>query len=132
DDVDEQVFVVDRGVLGEDGHATLALELVAVERALDHALVGAKYATLVQHRVNQRRLAVVDVRDDGDVAAEGISDRGHFITLSLNHGTTKTTKLVLFVVHRRRVNSSRARSPSCSSADTFSAYSRASSLRARL
>jgi hypothetical protein len=30
---------------------------------------------LMQQRVNERRLAVVDVSDDGDVAPEGIRDQ---------------------------------------------------------
>ena len=67
-------LVVDGGVLGEDGDAALALEVVAVHRALGHALVGAERAALVQQGVDQRGLAVVDVRDDGDVAPERVGD----------------------------------------------------------
>ena len=37
-------------------------------RALDHPLVFAEGAGLLQQAVDQRGLAVVDVRDDGDVA----------------------------------------------------------------
>ena len=33
-------------------------------------------AALVQQRVDERRLAVVDVRDDGDVAPERVGDVG--------------------------------------------------------
>ena len=65
---------MDGGVLGQDRDAALALELVAVHRALGDALVGAERAALVQQRVDQRRLAVVDVRDDGDVAAKRVGD----------------------------------------------------------
>ena len=65
---------MDGGVLGQDGDAALALELVAVHRALGDALVGAERAALVQQRVDQRGLAVVDVGDDGDVAAERVGD----------------------------------------------------------
>jgi hypothetical protein len=28
----------------------------------------------MQHRIDERRLSVVDVRDDGDVAAQGVGD----------------------------------------------------------
>ena len=76
DDVDQQVVVVDRGVLRQDRDAALALELVAVHGALGHALVRAECAALVQHRVDERGLAVIDVGDDGDVAAIRVGDRG--------------------------------------------------------
>ena len=39
-----------------------------VHCALDHALILAKRARLLQKAVDQSGLAVVDVRDDGDVA----------------------------------------------------------------
>ena len=62
--------VVHGGVLREDRDALLALELAGVHRALGDALglVGGECAGLVQHRVDERGLAVVDVRDDRDVA----------------------------------------------------------------
>ena len=58
----------DRGRLGEDGDAALALEIVRIHHPLGDALVVAKGARLLQEPVDQRRLAVVDVGDDGDVA----------------------------------------------------------------
>ena len=74
-DVDQGLAVVDGGVLGQDGDAALALELVAVHGALGDALVGAEHAALAEHGVDQRGLAVIDVGDDGDVAAERIRYR---------------------------------------------------------
>ncbi len=74
DDVDQQVVVVHRGVLGQNRDAALALEVGAVHRALGHPLVGAEGAALVQQRVDQGGLAVVDVRDDGDVATQRVGD----------------------------------------------------------
>ena len=74
DDVDQQVVVVNGGVLGENRDAALALELVAVHGALGDALVGPERAALMQQRVDERGLAVVDVGDDGDVAAQRIGD----------------------------------------------------------
>ena len=65
--------VVDGGVLRQDRDAALALELVRVHHALGDPLVGAEDAALVQQRVDQRRLAVVDVGDDGDVAPSGLA-----------------------------------------------------------
>ena len=68
DDVELDVPVAQRGVLGEDRDALLALEVHRVEHARGDVLADAKGARLPQHRVDQRRLAVVDVRDDRDVA----------------------------------------------------------------
>ena len=56
------------GVLGEDRDAALALEIVGVHHPVDHLLVGAEDAALAQHGIDERGLAVIDVRDDGDVA----------------------------------------------------------------
>ena len=74
-DVDQRLAVMDGGVLGQDGDAALALELVAVHRPLGDALVGAEHAALAEHRVDQRGLAVIDVGDDGDVAPQRV---GHW------------------------------------------------------
>ena len=60
---------MDGGVLRQNRDAALALELVAVHRALGDALVRAERAALVQHRIDERRFAMIDVGDDGDVAA---------------------------------------------------------------
>ena len=80
DDVDDDgvavlVGQVDRGVLGEDGDAALALEVhrvhhaglrLVVVRAL--ALGAPEGAGLAEEGVDQGRLAVVDVGDDRHVA----------------------------------------------------------------
>ena len=72
DDVDLHlvgaVAVPDRGVLGEDRDALLALEVHRVHHAVGERLVRGERAGLAQHLVDERRLAVVDVGDDGDVA----------------------------------------------------------------
>ena len=62
------VAVADGGVLREDRDALLALEVVGVHDPLDDFLVLAEDAGLPEHGVDERRLAVVDVGDDGDVA----------------------------------------------------------------
>ena len=66
-DVDAHALVSDRRILGEDGDAALALELVRIHDALGHFRVGLENAALPEHGVDERRLAVVHVRDDGDV-----------------------------------------------------------------
>ena len=43
--------------------------------ALDDALVGPEHAALLEQRVHQRRLPVIDMGDDGDVAQFGPFDR---------------------------------------------------------
>ena len=68
DDIDAHVLPHHRGRLGENGDAALALEIVGIHHALGDALVFAKRAGLLQQAVDERRLAVVDVGDDGDVA----------------------------------------------------------------
>ena len=68
DDVDAGVLPDQRGGLGQDGDAALALQVVGIERALGHPLVLAERAGLLQQTVDQGGLAVVDVGDNGDIA----------------------------------------------------------------
>ena len=68
--------VADRGVLGQDRDALLALEVHRVHHALGDVLVGAEGARLPEHGVDQRRLAVVDVGDDRHVA-DVLAERAH-------------------------------------------------------
>src|SRR5438445_482745 len=68
DDVDLHAPVVDRRVLRQDGDPLLPLEIAGVHRPLLHLLVGPEGAGLAEEEVHQRRLSVVDVCDDGDVA----------------------------------------------------------------
>ncbi len=74
DNVDLDVVIKEGGVLGENGDAAFALEVVGVHDALDDFLVGAENAALMEHGVDQGGLAVVNVSDDGDVANIGSHD----------------------------------------------------------
>ena len=68
DDVDLDALVMYRSILGQDGDAALALDVARVHDAvLDH-LVFTECARLLEHLVDQRGLAVVNVRDDRNVA----------------------------------------------------------------
>ena len=67
-DIDARVLPHHRGRLGQDRDAAFALEIIGIHRALDHALVLAERARLLQQPIDQRRLAVVDMRDNGDVS----------------------------------------------------------------
>ena len=71
DDVDLRAPIADGGVLGEDRDPLLALQVAGVHDALGDVLVLAERSRLPEHRVDERRLAVVDVGDDGDVADVG-------------------------------------------------------------
>ena len=68
DDVDLYPRVGDRGVLGEDGDAALALQIVGVEDEASRGGGVAEDVRLLEQTVDEGRLAVVDVGDDGDVA----------------------------------------------------------------
>ena len=83
--------VVDRGVLREDRDPLLALQVAGVHDPVGHALglVLGERAALAEHGVDEGGLAVVDVRDDGDVAqvvAEGVSRHGGTASLSVASG----------------------------------------------
>ena len=67
DDVDLDVLVLDRDVLGENRNAALALLVVGIQDAVLDLLVGTEGVRGTQELVDHRRLAVVDVGDDGDV-----------------------------------------------------------------
>jgi hypothetical protein len=67
DDVDARLAPHEGGAFGENRDAALALEVVRIEGTLGDLLVGAEHAGLTQKLIDQRRLAVVDMRDDRDV-----------------------------------------------------------------
>ncbi len=81
DDVDFAALEVDGGVLGEDGDAALALQLIRVHHSLGDLFVGAECAGLAQHGVDERGLAVVNVSDDGDIAYRLIHRSNVFLLL---------------------------------------------------
>ncbi len=68
DDVDFRVLVANGNVLREDGYAALAFKVVVVENEFAGVLVLAKKVSCQKHLVHERRLAVVYVRNDGNVA----------------------------------------------------------------
>jgi hypothetical protein len=68
DDVDLDPAPLDRGVFRQDGDAPLALQGVGIHRSFLDGLILTEHAALAEHLIHQSRLAVIDVRDDGDVA----------------------------------------------------------------
>ncbi len=81
DHVDLDALVLDGDVLREDRDATLALLVVGVKNPLLDLLVLAEGVGGLQHLVDQRGLAVVDVRDDCDVADVLLEHGNLFMTL---------------------------------------------------
>src|SRR4030095_4727135 len=73
-DMDQQFFVVDGGVLRQDRDAALALEVGVVHHAIGDLLVGAEGAALAQQAIDERGFAMINVRDDRDIASKLVSD----------------------------------------------------------
>ena len=67
DDVDAIAVPLEGGVLGANGDSLFALEIHRIHHAFLDLLVGAEGAGLAQQLIDQRGLAVIDVRNDGDV-----------------------------------------------------------------
>ena len=59
---------LDRRALGENGDATLFFEVVRIHRALGDALIVSERAGLAEELIDERGLAMIDVRDDRNVA----------------------------------------------------------------
>ncbi|CAB4734321.1 unannotated protein [freshwater metagenome] len=72
--IDLDTLPVHRGGLGQDGDAALALLVVRVHDPVDDCLVRCEGTGGAQKRIHECRLAVIDVRDEGNVT-EGSS--GH-------------------------------------------------------
>src|ERR1017187_2461408 len=68
DDVDLHAVVTHAGDLGEDGDASLALQVVGIHHAVYVLLMGAEDSALIEHGVHESGLAMIYVRDDGDIA----------------------------------------------------------------
>ena len=72
DDVDAGAAVLDGAVLRQDRDATFLFDVVRVHDPLGDLFVRGEGAGLAQQAVDQGGLAVVDVRDDGDVSDRAI------------------------------------------------------------
>ncbi len=69
-DVDVVILVFERGVLGADGDALFLFQIHGIHQALflRLVLVFAKSSRLLEQAIHERGLAVVNVRDDGDIS----------------------------------------------------------------
>ena len=68
DDVDLCVLIGDCRILGQDCNSALPFNIARVHDALGHFLIRAEYAALPEQAVDERRFAVVDVGDDGNIS----------------------------------------------------------------
>ena len=68
DNIDSVAVPLEGSVLRSNRNAFFPLQIHGVHDALLHLLVGAEGARLAQQLINQGSLAVVDMRDDGDIA----------------------------------------------------------------
>jgi len=68
DNVDLHPFVRQGDVFSENGNAPLSFQVVGIENALGCQLAGAKLAALGKQAIDQRRVSMVDVGNDDDVA----------------------------------------------------------------
>ena len=76
DDIDFKTLPEQRGILRQNGDSTLFFKFIGVHEPFDFILTTLQRTRLGQEFVNQRGLAVVDVRDDGDIA-QGLGWIGH-------------------------------------------------------
>ncbi len=68
DDVDPRVLPCNRRRLGDDRDPALLFEIVRIHDPLGDPLILAEGAGLLEQAVHERRLAVIDVSDNGDIA----------------------------------------------------------------
>src|SRR5690606_35206798 len=67
-DVNTMALPLDRSCLRKNGDAAFLFDVVRIHHAFHYALVLAERAGLLQKFINQCRLAMVNVRDNRDVA----------------------------------------------------------------
>ena len=68
DNINMRAVPFDRRALGQNRNSTLALQVIGVHGALFHGLVLANRTRLLKELVDERRLAMVDMGDDRDIA----------------------------------------------------------------
>jgi len=66
--VDAHAPPFDGGALRQDGNAALALLIHGIHGPFGNILLGVKNAALTQQGINQGRLAVVNMGDNGNIA----------------------------------------------------------------
>ena len=77
-------FAIGRGhtqrrVFRHEGDVAFALQIHRVHHALLHFLIGAEGVRLLQHGINERGFAVVNVRGNGDIAEVATHGQRFFV-----------------------------------------------------
>ena len=67
-DIDFVALIVHGGVLGENRDAALPLQVAGIHDPIHHRLIFPIDTALLEHLVNQGRLAMVNVGDDRDIS----------------------------------------------------------------
>lgn len=67
DDVDLYTMKEDGCVLRENGDATLALQFVGVHDTFHNSFIRAKGSALLEHGIDERGLAMVNVGNNGNI-----------------------------------------------------------------
>ena len=65
--VDFCALIMNGGVFGKNGDAAFALQIAGVHYALDHRLIFAVDSALLEHFVDQRGFAVIDMGNDRNI-----------------------------------------------------------------
>ena len=68
DNVDARILPDNRGRFGKDGDSALFLEITRIHQPFGDLLVVTKQACLFHDGIDKRCLAVIDMRDDGNIA----------------------------------------------------------------
>ena len=66
-DVDFISFIVNGGILGENGDATLPLQIAGVHDPVHRGLILPVDAALLEHFIHQCGLAMVNMGNDGNI-----------------------------------------------------------------
>ena len=67
-DVDFHVFILNGGILGQNGDPPLPLQIAGVHYPVHHLLILPVHAALLEHLVYKGRLTVVDMGNNGHVS----------------------------------------------------------------
>ena len=67
DNVDLDVVVHDRTVLGVDGDTSFSFDVIAVHNAVHDLFIRPEHAALVEERIHKRGFARVNVCNDGNI-----------------------------------------------------------------
>ena len=81
DDIDLDSFIRNSCVLAEDCDSSLTLDIAGVHDTLLNLLVRTERTALAEHRIDQRRLAVIDVSNDRYVSDILSCNYTHFFFL---------------------------------------------------